>query len=87
MGELILKLREFDPALPVVVGGYEAGVDALSGSQVTEVLIEQPEDEPNPWMGISRSEMAKEGWYGKYRTVKEGGKPALLIGPTREPQL
>lgn len=39
VGELIAKLQTFDPALPVMVDGYEGGVDYPVAVDQTEVRL------------------------------------------------
>lgn len=45
VGELIAKLQTFDPALPVMVDGYEGGVDyPRIAEEVNSVVLNQQTD-------------------------------------------
>lgn len=45
--ELINKLQQFDPTLPVVLSGYEGGVYTLHGKLIRQVLV--AEDVNSEW--------------------------------------
>ena len=71
VGELIAALQAYDPALVVVVDGYEGGYDDPELGEETIKLNVSP---PPPWY-----EGRHEGIYG---TDKSDGTPVLVIGRT-----
>lgn len=56
VGELIAKLQTFDPALPVMVDGYEGGVDYPAEVAVSDTMGENPSYSDGTW------------YYGRYDT-------------------
>lgn len=64
--ELIQKLQEFDPELPVVVDGYESGFDHVTTLHKTRAF--QPEDVSN-----------KPLYDGELFCVGKDGHPAVFF--------
>ena len=70
--ELIEKLKEFDPKLPVALHGYEGG--AYFTRSATEVTLALNVNDPEEW------------WYGPHEIVLEGDEYMQEKTQTHEKQ-
>lgn len=67
VAELIDTLRRFEPDLPVVVLGYETGVDDVLAAKVVPV----------------RRDVNRGAWFDGHHSIDETGEPHVLIKSRR----